>query len=454
MNTGQFRRLLPWMVILLLGWSRCMQPIESITPQDAALSWADLTLYITKKTPANTPTFASRVLGYIGLTMYESIVHGYPDYNSLAGQLNGLDSLPQPEPGQPYDWVLALNAGQAEILRTIYIQTSDSNKARIDALEKTIYDAYSARLVDKSIGPRSSSYGKAIADAIFTWSQTDGGHRGYLHNFDKAMVFPERPGGWKPPLYGQAISHYPLHPHWGENRTFLKADGELPIPYMIPYDTTPGSPYYDQYLAVYEQDKKLSQEEKEQALWWGDDPDVTFTPPGHSYYIAYKVVKAKNPDLIICAETFARVGIAVADAFINCWKWKYHYFSERPNTFIPKFIDPDFVSFWPDPPFPAFPSGHAINAATAASILKNLYGPRFHFVDSSHYGRPFDELRQTAFVPQAFDSFWQVAIETADSRFYGGIHTPQDNNTGLEQGAIIAAHVNHLHWKKSDHEGI
>ncbi|MEZ4899421.1 MAG: vanadium-dependent haloperoxidase [Saprospiraceae bacterium] len=439
---------------IYLLWTSCRPATEMIlTPQEVALHWADLTLYITKNTPANSPTFASRAIGYIGLTMYESIVHGYPSYQSVAGQLNGLGELPQPEANAPYDWVLALNAGQAEILRTIYIQTSDSNKTRIDELERQVYETYAGQLDDPEVGTRSAEYGKSIADAIFEWSKTDGGHRGYLHNFDKELTFPQRPGGWVPPLYGQAISHYPLHPHWGENRTFLKENSDLPIPYMIPYDTMPGSPYYEQYNAVYQQDKILNQDEKEQALWWGDDPDVTFTPPGHSYYIATKVIRAKNPDVIVCAEAFAKVGMAVADAFINCWKWKYHYFSERPNTFIPKFIDPEFVSFWPDPPFPAFPSGHAINAAAAATVLKNEFGPWFHFIDSSHYGRPFDEFRQTAFVPQSFDSFWQVAIETADSRFFGGIHTHQDNDTGMEQGALIAENVNHLHWKKENAGG-
>ena len=35
--------------------------------------------------------------------------------------------------------------------------------------------------------------------------------------------------------------------------------------------------------------------------------------------------------------------------------------------------------FGPNPPFPAFPSGHAIQAATTATILTELYGEKiFH----------------------------------------------------------------------------
>jgi len=168
--------------------------------------------------------------------MYESIVHGYPDYLSLAGQLNGLDQLPLPQQGVDYNWVISLNAGQAEILRTIYIQTSDANKRKIDSLETFVVDQYKHNNVDAQIIDRSVQYGKSVAGAIFEWSKSDGGHRGYLQNFDKKLVLPTGPGSWEPPLYGQSFSHYPLHPHWGKNRTFIKSNAELPTPKIISYN--------------------------------------------------------------------------------------------------------------------------------------------------------------------------------------------------------------------------
>ncbi len=434
---------------LTLLFSQCIsEPTIELNEQEIATKWAEMTMHVTQHTPANSPTFASRCLGYIGLTMYESIVHGYEDYNSLVGQLNELEKLPLPEVEKSYNWELALNAGQAEILRSIYIQTADSNKVKIDSLEKLILNSIVVEVSDKQLVERSVAYGKSIAQSIFEWSKTDGGHRGYLKNFDKNMVRKDFLGSWKPPLFAQSFSHHPLHPYWGKNRTFVAKNGAIPNPEIIPYDTTQGSPYYQEFLAVYEKDKTLTQEEKEMALWWGDDPADTFTPAGHSYFIATIAIKAKKPSLIKCAETYARTGIAVADAFIKCWKWKYDFFSERPNTFIPQHIDIEWESFWPDPPFPAFPSGHAIQAATAATIMIDLYGNEFSFVDDAHVGRERDEVREVDFVAQEFDSFWQVAEETADSRFYGGIHTPQDNSVGLTAGKKIAKHVNELNWKK------
>ncbi len=443
-----FSYLLPFALVFISGCNSVQK--KDFTEQDVALEWAKMTLYITQYTPANSPTFASRGFGYIGLTMYEAVVNGYDPYQSMAGQLNGLENLPKPVPEKSYHWPLSLNAAQASILKNIYLQTSDENKMSIDSLERVIKNYFSDKLNDDARVVRSIAYGKAVAEAVFEWSKTDDGHRGYLNNFDKQAEYPDRPGSWQPPLFAQSFSHYPLHPHWGKNRTFLKQNSELPMPQMIPYDTLPDSPYYMEFLKVYEKDMALTPEEKEAAIWWGDDPDVTFTPPGHSYYLATMAIEKANPPLIKCAEVYAKTGMATADAFINCWKWKYHFFSERPNTFIPQYIDKEWESFWPDPPFPAFPSGHAIQAAAAATVLEDSFGKSFHFTDKAHEGRERDEVRDTDFVIRSFDSFWEAAQETADSRFYGGIHTPLDNKVGLEEGTKIARNIIALHWEKED----
>lgn len=450
MKRQRFNRLFLILLILSMLAPGCNRPgKKSYTEGEAALEWAKMATYITQYTPSNSPTFASRAFGYIGLAMYESVVHGFPGYQSMAGKLNGLGQLPEPDSTLTYSWVLSMNAAQASIIKDIYLQTSDENKARIDSLENIIFQQLSDTL-DAAITQRSVAYGKEVARAVFEWSKTDGGHRGYLKNFDKAMVHPDRPGGWQPPLFAQSFSHHPLHPHWGKNRTFVKANRDLPLPEIIPYDTLPDSPYYQQFIEVYNKERELTREEKEAAIWWGDDPDVSFTPPGHSYYLATLGLEKDTLPLIKYAETYAKTGMAVADAFIKCWEWKYHFFTERPNTFIPKFIDPEWESFWPDPPFPSFPSGHAIQAAAAATVLENTLGKNIAFTDRAHEGRERDEVRDTDFVSRSFNSFWEAALETADSRFYGGIHTPQDNEVGLEQGVKIAENILALNWKQSD----
>lgn len=439
--------LITLLILVVSTFNQCDNSKKPLSDKEVVLAWGGLTTYITQHTPSNSPTFASRAFAYIGLTMYESIVPGYDEYTSLSGQLNELNPLPEPADKNSINWILSLNAAQAEIIKNIYVQTSDENKHKIDSLEQVVFKQYSKGL-EPEIIKTSVQYGQNIAQYIFEWSKSDGGHRGYLYNFDKTLSFTDKPGSWKPPLFAQSFSHYPLHPHWGKNRTFLVQNDTIPLPAMAKYDTVPGSPYYNEFMAVYKKDLTLTKAEKEAAIWWGDDPDVTFTPPGHSYYIAGLVIANKQPNVITAAETYAKTAISVADSFILCWRWKYHFFSERPNTFIPKYIDEEWESFWPDPPFPAFPSGHAIQAAAAATALEAIYGKDFIFIDRAHEGRERDEIRDTDFVVREFKSFWEFAQETADSRFYGGIHTPQDNEVGLKEGKRIAENVNALQWKK------
>lgn len=425
---------------------------QEVPAHEIATSWADMTLRITQYTPSNSPTYASRCLGYIGLTMYESVVAGDSTYRSLQGQLTGLGPLPRIEEGLQYSWPASLNAAQAWILKALYRQTSEANMLSIDSLQTVFRDRIHNSGVDPGIITRSESYGRDVARQIFEWSKEDGGHRGYLHNFDKSWSHPEFPGSWRPPLFAQSFSHHPLHPHWGSNRCFVPINNHLATPEMIPYSEDSTSAYYQQFLQVYEQDKVLTQEQKEAAIWWGDDPDDSFTPPGHSYFIAKLIVDAQRPDLVETAKVFAQVGLAVSDAFVNCWKWKYHHFTERANTYIVAHIDKEFESFWPDPPFPAFPSGHAIQASAAASILIANFGNDFAFIDSSNAYRPRDEVREVDFVPRHFTTIWDVARETANSRFYGGIHIPHDNEVGLREGARIAQHVLDLGWYSQKEE--
>jgi hypothetical protein len=93
-------------------------------------------------------------------------------------------------------------------------------------------------------------------------------------------------------------------------------------------------------MEVYKTVKNLTPEQKEIALFWADDPGKTFTPPGHSVSIATQILREKNATLALAAETYAKVGMAVADAVIGCWNTKYTYNVIRPISYIQTVIDP------------------------------------------------------------------------------------------------------------------
>ena len=413
------------------------------TDSKIATDWAKMTLKIMKDTPGGTPTFGSRFVGYCGLTMYETVVRGSKTQHSLASKLNGLDSLPLPNSGLKINYRIALNAGQASIIKSIYDFASKENFSSIDSLEQYYLTKESKGFTPEEV-EASVSFGKRIAQAIFDWSKTDGGHLGYLRNFDSSYVFPRENGNWRPPVKGQSPVPLPLHPYWGKNRTFSKENYVLAIPEFMGWNFEKDSKYYSYMKEVFDTRKTLTQEQKEIANWWGDDPSETFSPPGHSYYMALVAVENSKADLFKSTQTFASVGMAVADAFINCWKTKYHYHAERPFTFIYYNMSPKWELYWPEPPFPAFYSGHAGQAASAATVLTNLYGENFKFTDLAHVGRPKDEYRNVEYKARSFNSFFQAAEESAMSRLYGGIHTRLDNEVGLVEGKKIGKNINLL----------
>ena len=428
-------------------------PALSSLKADVALKWADMTLYTLRWSGFNTPTYSSRSLGYLGLAMYESVVAQSQTHNSITNQLTNGPALPAINNTKKYHWELSLNAAQDTLLKLLYPAPGNSHRfihEKIDSLANAIREEF-VKVTEPQIVNDSEDFGVSVALAIYNWSLTDGGHKGYERNFDPDYVFPNGESYWVPASRGQTISPWPLHPHWGGNRRFVVANSSIPVPAIVPFSTDPNSDYYKLYNAVYQKDKELTLDEREIAAWWADDPTETFSPPGHSYYLAAIAVRTAKTDLVTATESFARVGMAVADGFVTCWKAKYVYHNERPSSYVHKYIDSNWVNFWPEPPFPAFPSGHSMHSAAAAQVLTDIYGESFTFVDDAHEGhRRYDDQRflDLRYPKRTFTSFWQAANECAYSRFLGAIHTQQDNDVAQDLGRTIGTNVNALNWRK------
>lgn len=464
LSVNQFKKLLHFLFIAFAAilLDACKVKEESVTPQepavdtspankfssDIATNWSVVQQKLTKTTAGYTPPVAARAYAYGGLVMYEAAVGGLPNNQSLAGQLSELTTLPKPETGKDYNWALSVNAAEATILRALYAEasrpTAAINKIVIDSVEVVQLNANKIGIT-QDVVDRSVKYGQDVANAIFEWSKTDGGHEGYKRNFPATYTVPLFAGSWRPTENGQAI---PMQPTWGSNRTFVPANQNMTIPNPIAFSTSVTSSYFGQYFEAYIINKSLTQEQKEISVWWADNPGETFTPPGHSYAIAGIAVKQAKVGLGKATEAFARTGITVNDAFINCWKCKFKFNNERPYTMVRRTIDANWTPFWPAPPFPGFPSGHATQSGAVATVLTDLFGQNFAFTDDTHVGRANDPLTGTAFKARSFTSFDAFATESALSRLYGGIHTRQDNETGLAEGKKIGKNVLSLKFKK------
>lgn len=111
------------------------------------------------------------------------------------------------------------------------------------------------------------------------------------------------------------------------------------------------------------------------------------------------------------ARIYAVAAIGTYDGFISCWDAKYAYWGIRPNQY-----DTSYRSLIGTPPFPGYPSGHAMISGILAELL-------------------------SYFFPADQEYFRQRAKDCAESRFQGGIHFRSDNEVALDMGKKVAAKI-------------
>ena len=398
---------------------------------DVALNWFRLS-YIMTQQERLSPPVASRAFGYAGVTLYESLIPGTMDYQSLAGQLNDLGVVPGAQRGGQFHWPAVANAALAAIMRRMY--GSSASHDLIANLEAEFLARFEAE-VPLGIVVASSKHGKKVAQFIYDWSRRDGFAE--LHNCPYTPPVGE--GLWEPTQPGFLKA---LEPCWGQIRPFVLASAGSCDPGPPPaYSSDAGSQFFQEAEEVYEVVNNLTPEQMAIAAFWSDDPGTTGTPPGHSVMIAAQVIEQRGLALDVAAETFAKVGIAVADAFVSCWSTKYRYNLLRPITYVRSvMLDLDWTIPLVTPPFPEYTSGHSVQSGSAAQVLTDLLGD-VAFTDHTHDAR--------GLASRSFNSFFEAAEEAAVSRLYGGIHFRSAIDLGVDQGSCVGRAVSGLRFKRS-----
>ena len=429
---------------LLLLFFSCQD--EEVSPSttdeyshNVASSWVNLALDVIKNSPGCSPPVAARTYGYLGLAMYEAARPGLTGYKSMGGQINGLsaEDVPNAESGLEYNWALAVNAAAAEILHACMDGARTENAGIIEsnlAVQTTLFKS------DNSVAvvERSLAYGQQVGQAIVEFAESDGQAQCYKTNFPANFVVPVGNGFWVP-TSAQII---PLQPFWGNVRSFGPGNPDVAVDPPLPYSTDPNSPFYKEAQDVYLISQGLTASQKIIAEYWSDDPGKTATPPGHSLSIAKIVVTKQNANLGKAVETYAKVGMAVHDAFVSCWKTKYQYNLVRPITYIREQMNQSWTPILPTPPFPEYTSGHSVQSGAAAQVLESLYGFNYAFQDNTHEQR--GDINGT---PRNYVSFADFANEAAISRFYGGIHYKKAIYEGVGQGRLVGLNVLKLQFK-------
>jgi hypothetical protein len=221
----------------------------------------------------------------------------------------------------------------------------------------------------------------------------------------------------------------PEEPFWGQLRPFALQGGETcHIPPRMSYSTDLDSSFAAQAKEVQQAVRGLTPGQKVIAYWWADGAG-TPTPAGHWHAILGEWSERKGLSLAETAQAYALISIAMADAFIGCWKSKYEVNLLRPMTYIHRALgDFNWQPLIKTPSFPEYPSGHSVVSGAAAEVLTQLLGEE-SFTDNAN--------TDLGYAPRPFAHFHAAAEEAGISRLYGGIHFREAIDNGLEQGRCI-----------------
>lgn len=372
------------------------------------------------------PPVASRIYSYVGVAAYEAALPGMVGYNSFVGQLTDLDDLPRPDPALVYDWPTV-------IIHTVYLSTDELLKRFVHGSESDFKNLKNKQLsarklaVAEDVFQRSEEYGEKLATKLIEWIRKDNFDETRYYSFYKIPSRNNNPELWEPT---EATSD-PCEPFWDSIRPFfLDSGAQCHIPLKVPFSIAPDSEFRGYMDEVLEYDKNMTEEQRDIALFWADDPGETSTPPGHWTYIMNYAIQQEQFNLEQAVSTYALVGVGVADAFIASWYTKYKVNLVRPKTYAQEFLDmPDWEPLIETPPFPEYASGHSVVSTVAAELLTEIFGENYSLMDSTHVS--------IGLKPRKITSFRDAALEASMSRVYGGLHYMFSIDAGIAQGLCV-----------------
>ncbi|HKP31921.1 MAG TPA: phosphatase PAP2 family protein [Chitinophagaceae bacterium] len=197
-------------------------------------------------------------------------------------------------------------------------------------------------------------------------------------------TFPQQPGIWK--------GRFAMFATAGKNKTMVLESAS---------QFRPGPPPdWTKDMAELKNQKQTFRSQSNAFYWasqnfWGDELNKKI----FEYNLHTNAPRA--------ARIYAVADIAAYDALAACFDAKYAYWGIRPDQY-----DTTYKSLVPTPPFPGYPSGHAV----MSGMYSELYS-YFFPADKAYYKRK--------------------AQEAADSRAQAGIHFRTDNEVGLDLGRKV-----------------
>jgi PAP2 superfamily len=411
------KRISALAALLLIGG---LKPAPAATP-DPVLEWIGVT-NTTVLTAGTAPNVTGRVVALVSASVSDAVNGIEPRFRPLHVRPNAPDNASKR--------AAAIQAAYAILVKLYPAQSgtlTDRRNASITALATT---------EDADSIVAGVAWGQTVADAIWTWRQSDGFAPPPPPFFGVQSIAgaPNSVGFWRPTPPANASGATPQLATMTPWVLLRASQFRLPPPLAL------NSAAYAADLNEVRSMGTLSgsgrtADQSELALFWALNTPLAWDR------IAAQLSAARGLSLTENAHLFALLNVTMADAITACWDSKYRYSFWRPITAIragltPADADPTWEP-WLDslsgtPAHPEYPSAHASYSGSAAFVLAAMFGENTSFSVTSEI--PPGTTR-------SFSSFSDAIAEIADARVFGGIHFRTSCDRGNTLGRAVADYV-------------
>jgi hypothetical protein len=372
------------------------------------------------------PPVGSRIYAYCNLAFFEALRFKDTTRKSLINKLNGFKKLEIISQKK-------INYNASSVIA--FFLTAKALVFSKDSIDQKIsyYTTFFKNHLDKETFDNSIYLANSVSKIILDRATND--NYKITRGLPKFSVYTNTNWQQTPPDYFDAIE-----PNWKLIKTLFLDSASQFKPKSPPiYSINKGSEFYKEMLSVYHKSMQLTQEEKDVASFWDDNPYIT-NHKGHFTFATKKVTPVGHWMSIIsiintnCSDVetsylYACVSVVIFDSFISCWEEKYDSKRIRPITGIRNTLDEEWNSFLQTPPFPEYTSGHSVISTAAAATIEFIIDRRTPFIDSTEF--------EYIGAVRSFSNVSEAAKEAGMSRYFGGIHFMSAITQGKKQGEEI-----------------
>jgi hypothetical protein len=398
------------------------------------------------------PARASRAMAIIHIAMFEAVNAYYRQYQSYAGVA-------------PVSGDVSVDYAIAQASHDAQVWLYPSQQPRLDALLAADVATISGDAAGLAAG---KALGQRAAAAIIALRSNDGSF--YTEPTVGVNFTPiGGVGHWSPdPVSGTLTA---LGAYWGGVKPFVLTSGSQFRP------APPPALNSELYTLDYYQVESLggdprfgtpttrSAQQTMQGIFWTYDGTPNICAPPRMYNQVARTLAFRQglPNVEVAARYLAIINTTMADSGIAAWDAKWYYQFWRPVTGIRytgnqgnPYLKPN-PTWYPlggqatntsgpnfTPPFPSYPSGHAVFGGGVFEVLRSYYPDKtpFVFVSDEFNGQNYSDTGQLQpLEPVNYSSLTTAEYDNAESRIYIGVHWQFDADVGIQVGNKVADYV-------------